>query len=158
MRRIFLTLIVSLVMSSTHVAELAAQTARPTRYPPAENAPQLTPRQANPERNAERNAVGMTAATVVGALALVLAIFFVGAWMFRRAAPAGFGVLPAEAFEPLGRARLTARHNVHLLRCGNKVLLVAVGATGAETLAEIDDPREVARLVELCRRPKGGPR
>jgi hypothetical protein len=40
---------------------------------------------------------------------------------------------------------------MHLLRCGNKLLLVSVTPAGAETLTEVTDPLEVDRLAGLCR-------
>ena len=70
--------------------------------------------------------------------------------------PQGRGILPAEAFEVLGRSPLANRQQAQLLRCGNKLLLVCVGAAGAETLTEITDPAEVERLVETCRRGRSG--
>lgn len=90
-------------------------------------------------------------ATVVGSLAVVLGLFFVLVWAMRRAAPRGSMVLPSEVVEVLGRAPLAARQQVHLLRCGAKLLLVSVTPTGAETLTEITDPDEVTRLAGLCR-------
>jgi flagellar biogenesis protein FliO len=87
---------------------------------------------------------------VFGSLALVLGIFFALVWMLRRASP-GAGVLPAEVFEVLGRAPLANRQQAHLLRCGNKLLLVSTGAAGTEPLTEITDPSEVERLTNLCR-------
>ncbi len=98
--------------------------------------------------------------TVGGSLAVVLGIFFLIVWVLRRASPSGPGSLPAEAFEMLGRAPLANRQQVHLLRCGNKLLLVAVGVggasagAGAKTLTEIADPVEVDRLVGLCRQAR----
>jgi flagellar biogenesis protein FliO len=95
---------------------------------------------------------------VVGSLAIVLGIFFLVVWLLRRASPQGPAVLPAEAFEVLGRAPLANRQQVQLLRCGSKLLLVAVAATGAAattTLTEIADPAEVDRLAGLCRQSKG---
>lgn len=89
--------------------------------------------------------------TVGGSLAVVLGVFFLLVWVLRKASPNGFATLPPEAFEVLGRAALAHRQQVHLLRCGNKLLLVSVTATGAETLAEITDPAEVDRLASLCR-------
>jgi flagellar protein FliO/FliZ len=71
--------------------------------------------------------------------------------LMRRAAPQGFTRLPSEAFEVLGRAPLFGRQNVHLIRCGNKLLLVSVTPAGTETLTEIVDPQEVDRLAGLCR-------
>ena len=93
-------------------------------------------------------------AVVGGSLAVVLGVFFLIVWALRRASPNGFATLPGEAFEVLGRAALSNRQRVHLLRCGNKLLLVSVTATGAETLTEITDPVEVDRLANLCRQAR----
>jgi flagellar biogenesis protein FliO len=90
-------------------------------------------------------------ATIVGSLGVVLGIFLLIAWMIRRVAPQGLTRLPNEAFEVLGRAPLAGRQNVHLLRCGNKLLLVSITPAGTETLTEITDPQEVDRLAGLCR-------
>ena len=99
-------------------------------------------------------------ATVGGSLAVVLGIFLLVVWLLRRASPGGTGILPAEAFEMLGRAPLANHQQVHLLRCGNKLLLVAVTGAGAgaatKTLTEITDPAEVDRLAGLCRRAGAG--
>ena len=89
-------------------------------------------------------------AAVFGSLGVVLGIFLLIAWMIRRAAPKGLTRLPNEAFEVLGRAPLAGRQNVHLLRCGNKLLLVSITPAGTETLTEITDPQEVDRLAGLC--------
>jgi flagellar protein FliO/FliZ len=93
--------------------------------------------------------------TIGGSLAVVLGIFFAVVWMFRRASPKAFGTLPAEVFEVLGRAALANHQQVHLLRLGNKLLLVSVAAVGgASTLAEITDPAEIERLADLCRQAR----
>lgn len=89
--------------------------------------------------------------SVASALAVVLGLFLVGAWAMRRAAPRGARPLPSEVFEVLGRAPLAGRQQVHLLRCGKRLLLVSVAPEGAETLTEINDPDEVAHLAGLCR-------
>ncbi len=90
-------------------------------------------------------------AAVVGGLAAVLGVFLLIAWLIRRTAPQGLTRLPNEAFEVLGRAPLAGRQNVHLLRCGNKLLLVSITPAGTETLTEITDSQEVDRLAGLCR-------
>jgi flagellar biogenesis protein FliO len=65
--------------------------------------------------------------------------------------PKGSQSLPNEVVEVLGRTALGSRQHAHLVRCGNKLLLVSLTATGAETLTEITDPVEVDRLSGLCR-------
>jgi flagellar biogenesis protein FliO len=59
--------------------------------------------------------------------------------------------LPVEVVEVLGKTPLTGRHTAHLVRLGNKLLLVSITPSGAETLAELTDPVEVDRLAGLCR-------
>ena len=94
--------------------------------------------------------------TVGSSLALVLGLFLVVAWLMRRAAPGGSAVLPGEVLELLGRAALAGRTQVHLVRLGNKLLLVSMSTAGVETLAEITDPDEVTRLAGLCRQAQPG--
>ena len=85
-----------------------------------------------------------------GSIVLVLGLFFIVAWAMRRAAPRGSILLPGEVVELLGQAPLASRQRVHLLRLGNKLLLVSVTTNGTETLGEITDPEEVDRLAGLC--------
>jgi flagellar biogenesis protein FliO len=135
---------------------LIAQTETPTAESPA-----LKPRAAENRAATGQAEAFSTATTTVGALALVLGVFFVAVWLLRRNSPAVLGGLPPEAFEILGRRRLDARHQAQLVRCGGKLLLICAGANGVSTLTEITDPAEVRRLEELCRqgRPNGfGPR
>lgn len=89
--------------------------------------------------------------TGAASLGIVLGLFLLVVWSVRRGMPQGAGLLPAEAVEVLGRAPIAGRQNVHLVRCGNKIVLLNVSATSVETLTEISDPDEVERLYELCR-------
>jgi len=115
----------------------------------------LTPQTSAGRTGANRAPSGLSSPwTAVGSLAVVLAVFFVIVWVLRRASPRGSGVLPPEAFEVLGRAPLANHQQAQLLRCGNRLLLIAVNVAGAETLAEITDPAEVERLAALCRRAR----
>jgi flagellar biogenesis protein FliO len=117
----------------------------------------LTPSNKTDFQDSSKKPSGLPSmAAVFGCLGVVLGIFLLIAWMIRRAAPQGLTRLPNEAFEVLGRAPLAGRQNVHLLRCGNKLLLVSITPAGTETLTEITDPQEVDRLAGLCR--QAGPR
>ncbi len=84
-------------------------------------------------------------------LGIVLGLFLLVVWTMRRAQPRGAAWLPAEAVEVLGRVPLAGRQQAHLLRCGNKIVLVSVTASGVEPLTEITDPMEVDRLETICR-------
>jgi flagellar biogenesis protein FliO len=78
-------------------------------------------------------------------------LFLLVVWSVRRGMPKGAGVLPAEAVEVLGRAPIAGRQHVHLVRCGNKLVLLSANGASVETLTEISDPAEVERLQEICR-------
>ena len=108
-------------------------------------------------RGSSRGASGLSPiVTALGGLAVVVGLFFLVAWALRRAAPRMAGALPGEVFEVLGRAPLSGRQQVHLLRCGSKLLLVSVTPAGAETLTEITDANEVDRLAGLCEQARPG--
>lgn len=88
--------------------------------------------------------------TGAASLGIVVGLFLLVVWSVRRGMPKTPMRLPREAVEILGRAPLVGRQQVHLVRCGNKVLLLSVSATSVETLTEITDPEEVDRLAEIC--------
>ncbi len=88
--------------------------------------------------------------TIGTSLTLVLGLFLLVAWVLRRATPGQVASLPKGAVEVLGRAPLAGRQQLHLLRCGNKLLLVSVMPGGVECLTEITEPAEVDRLCGLC--------
>jgi flagellar biogenesis protein FliO len=84
-------------------------------------------------------------------LAIVLGLFLLVVWNVRRGSPRTAGLVPSEAVEVLGRVPISGRQHAHLVRCGNKIVLVSVTASGMEPLTEISDPMEVDRLDSLCR-------
>ncbi len=143
-------------------ADAAASPEEPAaspKEPPAGAMPLQQPREAMPlqapgapgSEGGRRRAGGLpSVVTVVGGLAVVLGIFFMVAWGMRRAAPKALTTLPSQVVEVLGRAPLAGRQQVHLLRCGSKLLLVSVTPDAAETLTEITDREEVDRLAGLC--------
>jgi len=99
---------------------------------------------------------GRALLTVLGSLAIVLAVFFVFVWLTRSAAPKGMAPLSKDVVESLGRAPLLGRQQMQLIRIGNKLVLLSVTSTGADTLTEITDPVEVDRLSGLCRQAQSG--
>ena len=97
---------------------------RPIAPPCAETQPplQLAP-PANDARGARRSGEMPALATGAASLAIVVGLFFVVVWAVRRGLPKGAGLLPPDALEVLGRAPLVGKQQVHLVRCGNKLLL-----------------------------------
>jgi flagellar biogenesis protein FliO len=152
--------IIVLILLAAYPAELPAQTASAVEPSgsAAESAPPLpslkphnSGSHGEPGRKLDGSSSGVT---VFVSLVLVLGIFFALVWVLRRASPPGAAMLPAEAFEVLGRAPLANRQQAHLLRFGNKLLLVSTGAAGTEPLTEITDPAEVERLTNVCRQAR----
>ena len=94
---------------------------------------------------------GVSMVTIFGSLGIVLGLFFLIAWLMKRGMPRGMVALPSDVLEVLGRSNLAPRQAVHLIRCGNKLLLVSISTAGAETLTEITDPMEVDRIAGLCK-------
>lgn len=93
---------------------------------------------------------GKPLTTVLGGLSIALGAFFLLAWAFKKGMPKGSGRLPTDVIEVLGKSTLSPKQTVHLVRLGNKLLLISFAPAGAETLAEITDPEEVTRLTALC--------
>lgn len=124
--------------------------------PSATDALRLAPRNAPAADGQGQNASHLPSLTTVfGSLAAVLGAFFMLAWLMKRGMPKNMGMLPPEVVEVLGRAPLAQRQFVHLVRCGNRLLLVSVSPAGAETLSEITDPIEVDRLTGICAQQRG---
>lgn len=88
--------------------------------------------------------------TVASAMAIVIGVFLLFVWILRRGGRGTPPTLPAGVVSVLGRVPLEARQFAHLLRVGNKLLLISMTPTGAETLTEVTDSMEVDRIVGLC--------
>ncbi|MDR1492214.1 MAG: flagellar biosynthetic protein FliO [Planctomycetaceae bacterium] len=89
--------------------------------------------------------------TVIASLAIVLGVFFIFAWMMKRATPRHNGLLPKEVFEKLGSIAFSPKMQMHLLRLGGKLVLVSVTPDGMSPVAEVTDPDEVIHLTGLCK-------
>ncbi len=94
--------------------------------------------------------------TTAASLGVVLGLFLLLVWFQRRAAGRNGSMLPGEVVQTLGRVPLNGRQEMHLVKVGNKLLLLAVTATSAETLTEITDPTEIDRLSGICRHDQPG--
>lgn len=89
-------------------------------------------------------------ATTIAALVLVVGLFLLCMWALRRGSRIATGQLPRDAVSVLGSTPLAGRQMAQLLRVGNKLVLISVTPSGAEPLAEVSDPAEVDRLLDLC--------
>ena len=90
--------------------------------------------------------------TMFASLFIVIATFLIFALLFKKVSPKGNRPLPSELIENLGRTSLTQKIQLHLLRLGNRLILVSVTLDGVHPITEITDPDEVVQLLGLCRR------
>ena len=84
-------------------------------------------------------------------IVLLTILFVVLILLQRKLRGRGISRLKPEAFEVLGTAPLAFRHQMYVMRCGNKVFLASLSQNGMDRIGEIDDPAEVERLTRLCR-------
>lgn len=132
---------------------VAAQRAAPSAAPVTEQKTRLASQGPTRERTGSASG-GIRQLLATGAsLALVLGLFAAVVWMMRRGMPkVSSQRLPQEVLDVLGQATLAHRQQVQLVRLGQKLLLINVSPSGAETLSEVTDAAEVERLTALCRR------
>ena len=93
--------------------------------------------------------VGRAIATVASSLAVVAGLLIVVTWFARRYHPAVKG-LPPELFLHLGTTNIAGRQTMHVMRFGDKLLLVAASPSGLRSLAELTNLEDVERLTALC--------
>jgi flagellar biogenesis protein FliO len=113
-----------------------------------------TPDQTLADRDSPWQSFGVPRGTIykiTTALAIVVGLFLLFAWLLRRGGRNVTGTLPADVVCVLGRVPLAARQFADLLHVGNKLVLVASSPAGPATLTEVTEPAEVDRLVGLCR-------
>lgn len=94
------------------------------------------------------------------AFAIIFVSLVVGQRLFQARRPNGHA-----AIELCGKVRMDARQSLHLVRVGQRLLVLHESAQGVQRLAEITDPDEVERLLgpganrDVARRPiqRGAP-
>jgi flagellar biogenesis protein FliO len=87
------------------------------------------------------------------ALAAVVGLVLLARWLFRGAAGRAAlpGRRPGKRQDPLqvvARRGLSSRHQLFLVRLGERLVLVGAGPQGLATLSEVTDPAERDRLLE----------
>jgi flagellar biogenesis protein FliO len=137
---------------ATHTAPLINQQRQPSQTTPSLKLSPLSEAGKSTTRSGPFGAI----VTVVGSLAVVLGLFFGLAWLMRRGLPSIASRLPKGVVEVLGSSPLAARRQMHVLRFGDKLLLVCVSQNGVDTLSEIEDTAEVERLTAMCQDSQSG--
>ena len=108
---------------------------RAQRQPPSPPRDAAVGQSQSPRLAHDAAAHGLSALVTVGSsLAVVLGLFFLVAWAHAQGRAARLGRPARRGLRGPGPRPLGARQQVHLLRCGSKLLLVSITPAGAETL------------------------
>lgn len=89
-----------------------------------------------------------SATRMVGALAVVLGAFMVLLWVTKKIQGPSKAMMSKQTLELLGQKQISKIHSLHLIRLGQRVLLISASDSGLTCLSEINDPMEVAQLLE----------
>jgi flagellar biogenesis protein FliO len=92
---------------------------------------------------------GSTSA-VFAAVAIVSGLLLLLLWGLKRSLPQSMQLLPSDAAQVIGRMHLTGKNFAHLIKLGDRLVLVSITPTGVDTIAEVTHPDEVTRLLALC--------
>ncbi|MEM8739355.1 MAG: flagellar biosynthetic protein FliO [Planctomycetota bacterium] len=85
--------------------------------------------------------------STLAALGVVIALIFAARWVYTKLG--GQVVARATpAVEVLSRTTVAPKNHVLLLRVGQRVLVVGDSSTGLRTLANLDEPEEVASILQ----------
>jgi len=87
---------------------------------------------------------------------VVLGLIAMATRWLKRVAPARFQGLPDDAVQWLGKKVIGNNEVIHLVRVGERVLVLGSGPDGLRTLSEVTDETEVARLELLARSTRPG--
>lgn len=92
----------------------------------------------------------------LAALGVIIALILGLRWGYTKVTGQTTPVGHSRAVEPLSRTAIAPKNHVLLLRVGRRVLVVNDSAHGMRTLAQLDDPDEVAELLESVTAAKPG--
>ena len=89
-----------------------------------------------------------SATRMVGALAVVLGAFMVLLWITKKIQGPSKTLMSTQTLELLGQKQINKIHRLHLIRLGQRILLISASDSRVTCLSEINDPQEVAQLLE----------
>ena len=100
----------------------------------------------------EQGRLAGPAITVTSSLAVVLGLFAALIWLTRKfgARSGGQGTIPKDVIQNLGSTSIDPRTQITLLRCGQRIMVMARTNTGIHPLGEITNPDEVSQLTAAC--------
>jgi flagellar biogenesis protein FliO len=83
------------------------------------------------------------------AMVIVVGLIVGLGWLLKRLS-GGKALHNAGALKLIARANLSAKHQMFLVRMGNRMVLIGAGPQGLSTLSEITDPAEAADLLRAA--------
>lgn len=89
-----------------------------------------------------------SATRMVAALAVVLGAFMVLLWVTKKIQGPSQSIMSKQTLEVLGQKQINKIHSLHLIRLGQRILLISASDSSVTCLSEINDPVEVAQLLE----------
>ena len=90
---------------------------------------------------------GQSAARMFGALAVVLGAFMVLLWITKKIQGPSKSIMSKQTLEVLGQKQINKIHSLHLIRLGQRILLISASDSSVTCLSEINDPVEVTQLL-----------
>ncbi len=88
-----------------------------------------------------------SATRMVAALAVVLGAFMVLLWVTKKIQGPSQSIMSKQTREVLGQKQINKIHSLHLIRLGQRILLISASDSSVTCLSEINDPVEVAQLL-----------
>lgn len=88
-----------------------------------------------------------SATRMVAALAVVLGAFMVLLWVTKKIQGPSQSIMSKQTLEVLGQKQINKIHSLHLIRLGQRILLISASDSSVTCLSEINDPVEVAQLL-----------
>ncbi len=106
-----------------------------------------------PGQGSSTNSLGWDLATILIALAVIIAFIYLLLRILRRffpnLAPGGAVAAP---IKPLARFHLAPRQTLHLVRCGSRLLLLGATAASINHITTIEDSAEIDRILQALNR------
>ena len=116
----------------------------------SDRTPILSRKSGGQERASSRSRTSRSLTTTFSGLCIVLGLLMGFVWLAKRNGTMRTSSHHAPLVEVLASYRIGPRNDVSVVRFGSKLLALSVTGNGTETLAELNDPQEVAYLTELC--------
>ncbi len=111
-----------------------------------------------PEGEPSTRAATRTGQPSLWTWSVLIGVLGAGVAALRFWRPRPWTGLSTSAVDVLGRVPLNTKQQLHVVRFGKRVLLVAASETSASTLGELTDEAEVAELLASCHPEDKSPR